>query len=152
MSFSAKNETAINMEKALEYPLFPVPLSIAHPDGTRRTNQKSDLLGIIKNHHKSRNIPLPSKNNAVFIIDIIAQIHTITEVPVTFENLIWRVLKSIPTDYEQVHIVADYYKENSIKKSERDKRGSSPKVLIKSVKSKVPREFQFLLNGDNKTS
>ena len=103
------------MEKALEYPLSPVPLSIAHPDGTRRTNQKSDLLGIIKNHHKSRNIHLPSKNNAVFIIDIIAQIHTITEVPVTFENLIWRVFKSIPTDYEQVHIVADYYKENSIK-------------------------------------
>ena len=60
LSFSAKTETAIDMEKALEYPLSPAPLSIAHPDGTRCTTQKKDLLDIIKNHHKSSNIPPPT--------------------------------------------------------------------------------------------
>ena len=48
--------------------------------------------------------------------------------------------------------MADTYKDSSIKSVVRDSRGCSEKVIIKSVKSKVPRDFlYFLRNGENKT-
>ena len=40
---------------------------------------------------------------------------------------------------------------NSIKSGEREKRGSSLKMIIKSKKSRLPRDFNaFLRSGDNK--
>ena len=48
-------------------------------------------------------------------------------------------------------IVADSYWPNSIKTSERTKRGLSEKILIKSSKTKIPREFsKFLSSSENK--
>ena len=83
----------------------------------------------------------------------LALFHSIREVPDTYEQLIWKLLKMIPTEYHRIDIVADSYLKNSIKSSERKNRGNSTKVMIKSKKSKVPREFQeFLRNGENKTT
>ena len=54
--------------------------------------------------------------------------------------------------YKRLNIVADTYQEFSIKNNERENRGKSSKVLVKSLRSKIPRDFQsFLLNGDIKT-
>ena len=47
-SFSVKYEKAVDIKKALQYPLFPVTLSIANADGSKRGTKKSDLLPIIK--------------------------------------------------------------------------------------------------------
>ena len=48
-------------------------------------------------------------------------------------------------------VVADSYWPNSIKASERTKRGLSEKILIKSSKTKIPREFsKFLSSSENK--
>ena len=49
-------------------------------------------------------------------------------------------------------IIADTYRENSLKNNERDSRGVSNKVIIRSASSRIPRNFtEFLKNGDNKT-
>ena len=49
-------------------------------------------------------------------------------------------------------IIADAYRENSLKNNERDSRGVSSKVIIRSTSSRIPRNFtEFLKNGDNKT-
>ena len=54
--------------------------------------------------------------------------------------------------YKRIDIVADTYQEFSIKNIERENRGESSKVLVKSLQSKILRNFQsFLLNGDNKS-
>ena len=59
----------------------------------------------------------------------------------------------IPKGYGCIDFVADCHFENSIKASERLKRGISNKVIVKSSKSKIPIDFSssFLLCGENKT-
>ena len=48
-------------------------------------------------------------------------------------------------------IVVGTYRNVSIKVGEKESRGRSDKVIIKSTKSKIPKEFQaFLRNGENK--
>ena len=49
-------------------------------------------------------------------------------------------------------MVADSYRDMSIKSGTRNKRGMSSKIIIKSEKSKIPSNFQsFLSEGANKT-
>ena len=59
----------------------------------------------------------------------------------------------IQKGYRLINFVADCSFENSIKTSERLKCGISTKVIVKSSKSKIPRDFSssFLLCGENKT-
>ena len=122
--------------------------------------------------------PLINKENTVYVIVLMAAVHAIRELPNTFEDLAFNIIKIIPSGYKQVdivadtykvnivadtykvnivadtykvNIVADTYKVNSIKSSERSKPGLSEKILITSSKSKIPREFsKFLDNNENK--
>ena len=49
-------------------------------------------------------------------------------------------------------IIADTYRETSLKNNERDGRGVSNKVIMYSASSRIPRKFtENLRNGDNKT-
>ena len=53
--------------------------------------------------------------------------------------------------YKRVDIVSGSYHSNSIKSSEREKRGSAGKILLKSSKSKIPHDFnKFLSSSENK--
>ena len=89
--------------------------------------------------------------NTVYIVDLIALIRTLRYIPESFEDLTFRVLKSIPPGYKRVDMVSDSYHSNSIKSSERGKKGSAGKILLKSSKSKIPRNFnKFLSNSENK--
>ena len=63
------------------------------------------------------------------------------EVPDSYEELAIKLLNSIPKGYRRVDIIADTYRQTSIKSSERNKRGTSTKVTIKSIKTKVPRDL-----------
>ena len=47
LAYSAKTGKTINFKETLSYPLSPVPLSLAHPDGTRRSTTKSALTDIL---------------------------------------------------------------------------------------------------------
>ena len=109
------------------------------------------------------------KEHTAYTVDFMALIRMITKIPDTFERLAWKMVSYIPKDYDRIDFVADCYFENSIKASERLKRGISTKVIIKaserlkhgistkviikSSKSKIPRDFSssFLLIGENKT-
>ena len=56
-----------------------------------------------------------------------------------------------PKGFQRVDIVAETYRKVSIKAGERKSCGLSDKVIIKSTKSKVPKDFQaFPRNGENK--
>ena len=74
-----------------------------------------------------------------------------TQIPDTYEELTWTFIKLLPQGYERIDIVADTYHEVSLKPAERSQRGKASKVIIRSAKSKIPRNFSdFLKNGDNK--
>ena len=94
------------------------------------------------------------KSETVYMVDKISQLRVcLLAIPDTFEQLIWRFLQSLPKGYHKVDIVVDTYQDKSIKSAERIKSGTSSKVLIGSVKSKVPRDINnFTLNNNNKTS
>ena len=81
-----------------------------------------------------------------------ALVRTQTQIPSTYEELTFRLLRSLPSGYQRIHIIADTYRSNSIKDPERLKRGCADKVIIHSAKSKIPRNFNdFLQNGENKS-
>ena len=84
---------------------------------------------------------------------MIAQIRCyIASAPETFEDLTTKFLQSLSKGYARYDIVADTYRESSIKSVERRKRGISAKILIGSTKSRLPRDMKkFVLNDDNKT-
>ena len=159
LSFSAKfHKKLIDFQKALTYSLHPSPLSMAFPDGSKRETQKSTLLQEIlpqvddsQDIHDKEDIV---KSETVYIVDMISQLRVcLSAIPDTFEQLIWRFLQSLPKGYQRVDIVADTYRDKSIKSAERIKRGTSSNVLTGSVQSKVPRDInKFILNNDNKTS
>ena len=81
-----------------------------------------------------------------------ALIRTLPRTSDTYSELTQQVVQTLPVGHPRVDIVADTYRNDSIKNSERIKRGHSAKVLIKSAESKVPRNFSdFLKNGENKS-
>ena len=153
LMLSTKRNKPIDLEGALTYPLFSVPLSLTYPHGVKRGYQKSKLLPLlmpnIENLNKTNG---PNKVHCVYMVDMIAQLRTcFTNLPNTHEVLIIRFLRIIPQRYRQVHIIADTYRDSSIKSGEREKRGSAA-LIIASVKSKLPRDMnKFMLNKENKT-
>ena len=151
LSLSAKFQEPIDFSKALEYPLSAAPLSLAFPDGTKRYTQKSKLLDVITIADCPENSV--EKECDILVVDLIAHYRTIsTNLPKTFEELILRFLTSLPKRYTRVDLVADCYRDMSIKTAEREKRGSSSKTLIKSCKTKIPSDIsKFYSNGENKT-
>ena len=78
---------------------------------------------------------------SAFIVDLMALIRQLTEIPKTYEGLTWKILESLPVGYSRVDIVADTYCENSIKAAERNKRGSSKPIHIASEHSFIPPDF-----------
>ena len=74
-----------------------------------------------------------------------------TQIPDTYKELTWKFLKLLPQGYERIDIVADTFREVSLKSAERSQRGKASKVIIRSAKSNIPRNFSdFLKNGENK--
>ena len=66
--------------------------------------------------------------------------------PIDFNQALANPLYQVPLS------LADTYRSSSIKSGERMKRGSSSKILIKSVKCKTPRNItNFFSNNENKT-
>ena len=88
VSFSAKHKKTVDINKALQYPLSPVPLSIATSDRSRRGTKKSNLLKIIKGKMINENITtIPNTDKvSAYILDSMGFFRTITNIPSTGED------------------------------------------------------------------
>ena len=152
LSLSTKHEKPIDLVSTLSFPLYPVPLSLANPDGSKRCTQKSKLLEIFT--VSNTNVEVSAETTSTLIVDFIAQLRvSLTGASGTFEDLIKKFYGSIGNSYRRIDIVADTYRDVSIKSSERSKRGESTKIIIGSVQSKLPADMgKFMLNNENKCS
>lgn len=153
VALSNKHGAAVDIDLALSFTLGPVPQSLAHPDGTRRRTTKSKLLDLFLEYCKVvSSSQLPDKSEvSAYIVDLMAMVRLVTQIPETFGELALKILNFIPKGYNRIDIVADSYMDRSIKASERTDRGSSDKYLIKGLKTKVPTNLgNFLSNGSNK--
>ena len=106
---SANNDKPIDFETALKYPLSPIPLSICNADGSKRGTVESKLKKLILRHALIDEVQEQTNMNS-YIIDMIACLRTMTEIPTTFEHLAWKLIKQIPTGYKRIDIVADTYR------------------------------------------
>ena len=103
----------------------------------RKTN-KSKLANIIISNTFTIDI---SKQQAAYIIDVMAYIRTMVNLPDTYERLAWQFMSGIPKGFSRIELVTDSFLNNSIKDAERIKRGTSKKITVRSIKSKFPSEF-----------
>ena len=91
VSFSVRSGQAIDIEKALEYPLCPIPLSIANADGSRRQTLKSKLMEVLKSYTEISGLTCCDESSmtsiAAVVIDFIALVRTMVEIPNMFEGL-----------------------------------------------------------------
>ena len=78
-----------------------------------------------------------------------ALIRTVSPVPVTYAKLVKTLVIHSPEGYRMWDIIADIFRENSLKNNQRDSRTVSIKVIIRSPSSRIPRNFtEFSKNGD----
>ena len=152
LALSTKHNKVIDFEVALTYPLSPVPISLSHPDDTRKTT-KSSLMNIINSYCDANfDHSLPPRQTSTYMVDLMALIRTVSPVPETYSSLTNNRIERLPKDYNRIDIIADTYQENSLKNNERDMRGISDKVIVSSPPSKIPQNSTDILkNGDNKT-
>ena len=106
LALSAKHDKLIDFEIALRYSLCPVPLSLTHPDGTRRKMTKSALMNVVKSYKTStEEDKSPPKQNAAFLVGLMALIVTVSPVPVTYAALVKTLVSHLPKGYGRVDII-----------------------------------------------
>ena len=87
LSFTNKSGISINFEAALKYPLSPVPLSIANAEGRKRKTNKAKLKEIIYKFSGTEEGVMLGTEKDGYVLDMIAQIRTMSEIQETFEGL-----------------------------------------------------------------
>ena len=110
LAFYIKSGKAIDINKALEFPLSPVPLSIANADGIGRQTAKSKPMQLLQTKMPGNPCDYlnpPKSEVSTYIFDFIALVRTIVEIPSMFEEFALKLLKSIPSGYPRVDFVAD---------------------------------------------
>ena len=98
LALSAKHDKLINFETTLQYFLCPGPLSLAHPDGTLKCiNESSKSYKTSTEEDKS-----PPKQNAAFVVVLMALIRAISPVPVTYAKLVMTLVSHLPESYQRI--------------------------------------------------
>ena len=119
LAFSAKSEKSIDFQKALAYPLSPVPLCYAHPDGSWRTTAKSQLMEVVLSHCSASTDPkelcIPKVSVSAYLIDLMAMVRSLPGLYNTYHDLAFRLFDMLPEGYERIDIIADTYQKNSLK-------------------------------------
>ena len=117
VNLSVRSGMVINYEKAMEYPLSPVPLSIATAEGGRCTTSMSKLLDLMNaTSTVSPNSPkliisIYAAKLSALIVDLIAAIRAVTKIRETYKQLAWTFLAALPKGYYQINLVAGTYRD-----------------------------------------
>ena len=86
-----------------------------------------------------REVVVESRHNSTYIVDLMALLRSVVQIPENYEEITWKLLSSFPKGFQRVDLVADTYKNVSIKAGEREIGGWIDKIIIKLTKSKVPK-------------
>ena len=103
MATSYKEKSIVDIDKALSFPLAPVPLSLATADGMRRKTAKSKLLEAALS---STITDLQYVDDAAcYVVDLVATIGSTVRIPGSFRELAIKLLNAIPRQYNHVYRV-----------------------------------------------
>ena len=143
---------SINLNQLFEYPLGPLPLSLAETVGTLKKSAKSEFL------HKVEGPVEPAAavpDEYAFIADGIACVHQIKTSHLTYHELANHLLKFIigcSKSARRVDVIFDVYAENSIKDVERTCRSHDGELTLKKIvpSAQIKQWNLVLSSGENK--
>lgn len=144
------NSREVNLRDVLAYELSPVPLSLAHCDGSLRKTTKSVLMSVLEEKVRvSARLPVePQDTKSIHLIDGMAVVQTMKSGNASTFGELANKFYAIATEpllqngCDRVDIVFDQYRDMSIKSHERSRRGSSSalEVKINSPSTPVPKQ------------
>ena len=141
-------DVPLDLKELVRYPWFLVPPSLATPDGFfNKTNKAAMLHALVPSDNDT---PLPS--GAFYISDGNALFHSLTNFPPTTGGICKQLL-SIMVEKGAFLFSTDSYHGpiDSVKTSERIRRGVSQRYIIEGPATKRPPDLKlFLSNDDNK--
>jgi hypothetical protein len=145
---SQSEDGRLDLRSILAYPLTPVPYSIATADGFfAKTDKSKGYHFLIKDLEDEAS---PPPETTLVIEDGNAMFYYMQQVPSNFRKISTKVFDMMPKNSDVV-FSTDMYLENSIKSNERQRRGSSDKLIIKGDSTKRPADWKlFLANEENK--
>ena len=134
----------IDLATVFQHPLTPVPLALAHLDGSLNKTDKAQLLRRLEKMCESAN---PERTD-VIIVDAAFFLHTMQSPPMSFGKIAEDILQRLCSMAPEVHFVCDVYKEPSIKHLERSRRGEEDLTFsITGPEQKRPRDWQKALKS-----
>ena len=95
---SYREQSLVDIDKALNFPLAPVPLSLATCDGNRRKTAKSKLLDAALSSIVKEIDSLDEEH--IYVFDVIATVRSIGVIPDTFRDLARKLLRNIPNQFK----------------------------------------------------
>ena len=145
----------MDLKDLLTHELGPLPWSLASSDGSLAKTNKAILSKELENGVECLS-NLPELTTAV-IIDAMAVLQALVRVPDRFSELADMVMTRILIEggeAARIDFVGDQYPANSIKNTERSKRGRDGELVINITNGQqfCPRQWRkFMANGSNKT-
>ena len=67
-----------------------------------------------------REVVVESRHNSTYIVDLMALLRSVVQIPENYEEITWKLFSSFPKGFQRVDLVADTYKNVSIKAGERE--------------------------------
>ena len=144
-------ENDISLSKLFEYPLGPIPWSIATTDGDLINISKAKLMHHYESLSKPCTYTSSMMKNAITIIDGSALLQSFSHLSETFKDLAAQVFRCLPKS-PFAHFVMDSYKFISAHiMSEMARGGQTSEFCISEPKTKLPTDFKsVMLNSSNK--
>ena len=127
-------KSKLQMEEVLKYSLRPFPCSLATNEGDLVKTVKSKLVSTVEGEVTDASVDIPIEEKA-YIVDAMAMVQTMTEIPDTFGELATQLLVKIVntavfSNSKRVDFVCDRYPKQSIKDLERQRRAASGVQVI----------------------
>ena len=135
----------------MSYQLTPVPYSLALADGFMSNTDKSKgMHHLVADTDDATVTPYP--NEILVIEDGNAVFHRLRDLPDKFSGIERKVLEeSVLNSSSACVFRTDMYSPNSVKATERNRRGVGDKLIVSGGEMKRPKDWKvFLSNDDNK--
>ena len=113
-------------------------------------NKTNKALGMKELTSDMDDCEQPHQERTLLIVDGNAVFHSLVEIPDTLKGVCEKIFDMIPGSSDVI-FSTDMYESDSIKSTERKRRGCGDKLLIKGPAMKRPADWKgFLSNDDNK--
>ena len=146
---SSLNGKAVDLDRALSYPLSVFPPSYCTGDGERRKTTKSSLLPLLGDMTPD-DVDDPATCE-VYMEDLAAFVRSTVSQCKTIRDLSMFLWRSKPSHCHRFYVMEDSYDNDGIKTSERRMRGQGERYVLKNLEMKIPYDINsFLAVGENK--